>query len=59
MELCEICRIRPAEYQILLTRNGRQTSLNVCGVDYAEMQRANSAGLFSDSESLENYSSQR
>ena len=59
MELCEICRIRPAEYQVLLTRNGRQTSLNVCGVDYAEMQRANSAGLFSDSESLENYSSQR
>ena len=59
MELCEICRIRPAEYQILLTRNGRQTSLSVCRVDYAEMQRANSAGLFSDSESLENYSSQR
>lgn len=59
MELCEICRIRPAQYQVVLTRNGRQTTFNVCGVDYAEMQRANSAGLFSDSNSLNDYSSQR
>lgn len=59
MELCEICRMRPAEYQVILTRNGQQTRLNVCAVDYAEMQRANSSGLFTDSDSMENFSSQR
>lgn len=59
MELCEICRIRPAEYQVLLTRNGRQTALNVCGVDYAEMQRASSSGMFSNQDDIASFGAQR
>ncbi len=59
MELCEICRMRPAQYQVILTRNGKQTALNVCGVDYAEMQRANMGGFFSDPSAMDSFSSQR
>jgi ATP-dependent Clp protease ATP-binding subunit ClpC len=37
--ICDICKKRPAEYQVKLVRNGKEIDLELCAVDYARLRR--------------------
>jgi ATP-dependent Clp protease ATP-binding subunit ClpC len=62
MDYCDICRVRPAVYKIRLTSNGQSTIMNVCDVDYAQIQRTqfgNGGAYFDDPTATQNFRSQK